>query len=76
LGIGALWQVRHFLVNDDLTQTRGGWLICVYPATAQELLVISHRSAAKRRFLAIGFFEIDSRARRLICIGRRRASIP
>jgi hypothetical protein len=64
------------VVNRDLNEKLSGSSICVSSATARELLVISHGNVTERRFLAIGFFEIDSRGRRLINIGRPPCSDP
>jgi hypothetical protein len=64
------------LVNEELAESHARWLICVYPATAQELLVILHRTVGKRRFLAIGFFETDSRGDGLINIDHLPRSDP
>ena len=54
------WSQGHrFLVNGALHSDLREPRVCGFAATAREHLLISHCSDEKRRFLAIGFFEID-----------------
>jgi hypothetical protein len=45
--------------NSRVNQTGSRRQICGSNATALEHLIVRHRSHPKRRFLAIGFFDID-----------------